>query len=87
MLLRNRLFCQAVVFFQDLAQAVVGQGDYGVIVDAGHGFGGDHGVDDGLFGGLDGGQKHRVEAVVGQAFSDRALLWEPRLRDWRWRRR
>ena len=62
------LFGQAVVFFQDFAQAVVGKGDDGVVIDASHGFGGDHGVDDGFFGGLDGGQEERIEAVVGQHF-------------------
>ena len=46
----------------------MGEGDYGVAVDAGHGFGGHHGVDYGFFGGLDGGQKEGIEAVVGQHF-------------------
>ena len=35
-----------------------------VIVDALHGFRGDHGVDDGLFGGLDGGEEDGIERVV-----------------------
>jgi hypothetical protein len=47
------LLLQAVVLFQDFAEAVVGQGDDFVVVDASHGFRGDHGVDDGFFGGLD----------------------------------
>src|ERR1700674_3640216 len=37
-----------------------------MIFDAGHGFGGDHGVDDGFFGGLDGGGKDGFDLVVGQ---------------------
>ena len=49
------LFGQAVVFFQDFAEAVVGKSDGRVVVDASHGLGGDHGVDYGFFGGLDRG--------------------------------
>jgi hypothetical protein len=44
----------------------VREGDDFVIVDAFHGFGGDHGVDDGFFGGLDGGQENWVERIVGE---------------------
>ena len=58
--------CEAVVLLQDFAEPVVRQGDYGVIVDAGHGFGGDHGVDDGFFGGLDCRQKNGIERIVGE---------------------
>src|SRR2546422_71296 len=39
-----------------------------MIFDAGHGFGGDHGVNDGFFGGLDGGGEDGIELVVGQHF-------------------
>ena len=46
----------------------MGQGYGGMAVDTGHGFSGDHGVDDCLFGGLDGGEKQWIEAVVGQHF-------------------
>jgi hypothetical protein len=51
------LFCQAIVFLQDFAQTVVRKGYGGMVVDAGHSFGGYHGVDYGFFGGLDGGQE------------------------------
>jgi len=44
----------------------VGERDYFVIVDAFHGFGGDHGVDHGFFCGLDCGQENWVEGVVGK---------------------
>src|SRR5882672_484573 len=37
-----------------------------MIFDAGHGFGSDHGVDDGFFGGLDGGGENGIDFVVGQ---------------------
>ena len=37
-----------------------------VIVDAFHGFGGDHGVDDGFFGGLDGREENGIERIVGK---------------------
>src|SRR5258705_4334172 len=39
-----------------------------VVIDAGHGVGGDHGVDDGFFGGLDDGGEDRVEVGVGEHF-------------------
>src|SRR6266436_9112414 len=39
-----------------------------MIFDAGHGFGGDHGVDDGFFGGVDGSAENGIEPVVGQHF-------------------
>ena len=42
------------------------EGDDFAIVDAFHGFGGDHGVDDGFFGGLNGGEEDGVEGVVGK---------------------
>jgi len=44
----------------------VRQGDHFVIVDAFHGFGGDHGVDYGFFGGLDGGEEEGIERIVGE---------------------
>ena len=62
----RRYFAEAVVFFQDFAEAVVGQGDDFVVVDAFHGFGGDHGVDYGFFGGLDGREEDWVEGIVGE---------------------
>ena len=62
------LLDQAVVFFQDCAKFVVGQRDNFVVIDAGHGFGGDHGVDDGFFRGLDGGGEDGLDLVVGQHF-------------------
>src|SRR6266850_5854336 len=37
-----------------------------MIFNAGHGFGGDHGVDDGFFGSLDGGSENGIDLVVGQ---------------------
>ena len=46
----------------------MGEGDDGVVVDAGHGFGGDHGVDDGFFGGLTVARKSGIEFVVRQHF-------------------
>jgi hypothetical protein len=46
----------------------VGEGDDAVIFDAGHGFGGDHGVDDGFLGGLDGGGEDGLDFVVGEHF-------------------
>src|SRR5713226_1645253 len=60
------LLNQTVVFFQDGAQLVVRQRDDFMIFDAGGGFRGDHGVDDGFFSGLDGGREDRVDSVVGQ---------------------
>src|SRR5579864_5020373 len=44
---------EAVVFLEDGAELVVGKRDDVVIFDASHGFRGNHGVDDGFFGGLD----------------------------------
>ena len=52
---------QAVVLLQYFAKTVVGQGYDLVIVDALHGFGGDHRIDHGFFGGLHGGKKDRIE--------------------------
>ena len=46
----------------------MGEGDYFVIFDAGHGFGGDHGVDYGFFGGLHGGGEDGLDQIVGQHF-------------------
>ena len=59
---------QAIVFFEDGAKFFVGKRHDFVIFDAGHGFGGDHSVDDGLFGSLDGGGKDGIQGVVGQKF-------------------
>jgi hypothetical protein len=44
----------------------VGKGDDFVVVDAFHGFGGDHGVYDGFFCGLDGGKEDWIEGIVGK---------------------
>lgn len=41
------------------------EGLYGAVVDAGHGFGSDHGVDDGFFDRLDSGLEERVHMIVG----------------------
>ena len=45
--------CEAIVFFENFPQAVVRKRYDSVILDAGHCFGGDHGIDHGFFGGLD----------------------------------
>ena len=45
--------CEAIVFFENFAQAVVRKRDDSVIFDAGHCFGRDHGVDHCFFRGLD----------------------------------
>src|SRR5258707_10566919 len=74
------LLNQAIVFFQDGAQLVVRQRDDFVIFDAGGGFRSDHGVDDGLFSGLDGGREDRVDSVVGQHFQRDFLLASLRMR-------
>src|SRR6266404_5958426 len=39
-----------------------------MIFDAGHSFGGDNGVDDGFFSGLNSGGENGIELVVGQHF-------------------
>jgi len=44
----------------------VGESDYFVIFDAGHGFGGDHGVDYGFFGGLHSGGEDGFDHIVRQ---------------------
>ena len=46
----------------------MGEGDYFVIFDAGHGFGGDHGVDDGFLRSLHCGGEDGFEEIVGQHF-------------------
>src|SRR5258708_13353368 len=43
---------RSVVFLEYLAELVVGQSADPMILDSGHGFGGNHRVDDGFFGGL-----------------------------------
>src|SRR4051812_36592592 len=60
------LLRQPVVFFEDGAELVVGERDDAVIFDAGHCFGGDHGIDDGLLDGFNGGFEDRIHAVVGE---------------------
>src|SRR6266849_8280617 len=59
---------EAVVFFQDGAEFFVVEGGDVVAVNAGHGVGGDHGVDDGFFGGLDYGGEDGVEGAVRNHF-------------------
>ena len=59
---------QAVVFLKDGAEAVVGEGDDFVVFDAGHGFRGNHGVDDGFFGGLNRGGEDDFDSIIGQHF-------------------
>ena len=61
-------FARRLYFFRTSRRRSCGQGYDSVAVDAGHGFGGYHGVDYGFFGGLDGGEKQGIEAVVGQHF-------------------
>src|SRR5437867_11676095 len=80
------LFCvysldEAVVFLEHFAKLVVGQRDDFVILDAGHGFGGNHGVDDGLFSRLNGGGEDRTKLVVGQQIG--RASWREGCR-WRW---
>ena len=59
---------EAVVFFQDGAELVMGEGGDAVAVNAGHGVGGDYGVDDGFFGGLDYGGENWVEVGIREHF-------------------
>ena len=51
----------AVILLQDSKGCLVRQGVGLVSIDAFHRSGGDHGVDDGFFGGLDGGFEERVD--------------------------
>ena len=44
----------------------MGKGVDGVVVDAGHGLGGEEGVDDGFFGGLDRGFEEGADVLVGE---------------------
>jgi len=44
----------------------VWEGDDFVVVDAFHGFSGDHGVDDGFLGGLNGREENWVKRVIGK---------------------
>src|SRR5436190_24169722 len=61
-----RLLRQTVVLFQDLAQFVMRQGNDGAVVDAGHGFGGDHGIDYGLLRRLNGSEEDGIQFLIGQ---------------------
>lgn len=45
---------EAIIFFEDFAQFVVRERDDLVILDSGHGFSGDHGIDHGFFSSLNG---------------------------------
>ena len=67
------VFRKAAVFFQYGPECVVGEGERGVAVAAGHGFGGDEGVNNGFFGGLHDRGKERVE-VRGRKHLDGAGL-------------
>ena len=62
MLFRVCCGSSAVVLLQDLLEFVMRKSDYGVSVATGHRFGGDHGVDDGFFGGFDGGGEEWADA-------------------------
>ena len=62
------MLLEAVVFFQDGAEAIVWERGYFVIFDAGHRFGGDHGVDYSFFGGLDRGGEDEFNQIVWQHF-------------------
>src|SRR5215468_3863374 len=59
---------QAVVFLEDGSEFFVVDGDEAAIVVTSHGFGGDHGVDDGFFDCLDGRCENRIHLFVGQHF-------------------
>src|SRR5262245_14372496 len=59
-----RLLDQAAVFFEGFTQPLVRDGVNRVAVDAGHGFGGDEGVDDRLLSGLNGGGEERRDSFV-----------------------
>ncbi len=63
-----RPLLQTVVFFQDGAEFFVVEGGDVVVVNAGHGVGGDYGVDDGFFGGLDYGGEDWVEGTIWEHF-------------------
>jgi hypothetical protein len=54
------------VLFQDLSQAIVWQCDDRVVINAGHGFGSHHRIDDRFLCGLDGRQENGIEGIVGQ---------------------
>src|SRR5947209_9273836 len=57
---------EAVVLFQDGAEALVRESDDAMILDAGHRLGRNHGVDDRLLGGLHGRGKEGLDAIVRQ---------------------
>src|SRR6516164_5082981 len=59
---------ESFVFLKNSLELVVGEGRYVVIVNAGHGFRGNHAVDDGFFGSLHDSGKHRIERLVGEHF-------------------
>ena len=59
---------RAIVFLEDGAEFVVGERDDFVIFDAGHGFGGDHRVDDGFFGGLNSRGEDGLDLIIGKHF-------------------
>src|SRR5260370_7717443 len=59
---------EAIIFLKHFAEFLVRQRDNFVILDAGHGFGGDHGVDDGFFGGLHARGKEAVQMIVPKHF-------------------
>ena len=53
----------------------MGKSDYRVIVDSGHGFGGDHGIDHRFLRSLDGGKEDGIQLVVRQHFQIVKALW------------
>ena len=59
---------EAVVFLQHGPELFVRQRNRAVIVDAGQGVGGDHGIDDGLLGGLHGRRENGFDSIVRQHF-------------------
>src|SRR6266568_4031265 len=63
---RQGLLNEAVVLFQDGAEALVRESDDAMILDAGHRLRGNHGVDDRLLGGLHGRGKKGLDAIVRQ---------------------
>ncbi len=72
---RNTLLLETIVFFQHRAQLIVRQRNHAMIVDARHGVGGDHGVDDGLLGGLNGRRENGFDPVVGEHFKVDDMVW------------
>src|SRR5215467_2695283 len=77
---KERLLDQPIVFFQNLAQFVMRKTGYSVVFYPGHGPRGDHGIDDGFFGCLDGCGEKGIQRVVGQKFQVNHALPAVRVR-------